>query len=421
MIKLLLNILLTSLFFSIVGFPQSKILIFMDLNQTDHLKAYGVTYRALTKGYKADWLLNYRGGSFLIDYSEELAAECRIENVAFETVSLSQATEIYAFVQSEDNNMDAIRLEKAPKVAVYVPPGFQPWDDAVTLALEYAKVPYDKIWNDEILNGDLDNYDWLHLHHEDFTGQYGKFYGSFANAQWYIDQQLLYEQNAKKNGYKKVSEMMRDVAVDIKNYVGRGGFLFAMCSATDSYDIALSAIGVDICESVYDGDAADPNAQQKLNYDNTLAFTNFKLEINPYVYEYSDIDIQPVEVGNFENDYFTLFDFSAKYDPVPTMLTQDHANIIRGFMGQTSMFRRSTIKNSVIILGERKGTDQVKYIQGNYGRGSFAFYGGHDPEDYQHAVGDPPTDLSLFKNSPGYRLILNNILFPAATKKKQKT
>jgi hypothetical protein len=393
----------------------------MDLNQTDHLKAYGITYRALTKGYKADWLLNYRGGSFLIDYSEELAAECRIENVAFETVSLSQATEIYAFVQSEDNNMDAIRLEKAPKVAVYVPPGFQPWDDAVTLALEYAKVPYDKIWNDEILNGDLDNYDWLHLHHEDFTGQYGKFYGSFANAQWYIDQQLLYEQNAKKNGYKKVSEMMRDVAVDIKNYVGRGGFLFAMCSATDSYDIALSAIGVDICESVYDGDAADPNAQQKLNYDNTLAFTNFKLEINPYVYEYSDIDIQPVEVGNFENDYFTLFDFSAKYDPVPTMLTQDHANIIRGFMGQTSMFRRSTIKNSVIILGERKGTDQVKYIQGNYGRGSFAFYGGHDPEDYQHAVGDPPTDLSLFKNSPGYRLILNNILFPAATKKKQKT
>jgi hypothetical protein len=421
MIKLFLNILLTSLFFSIVGFPQSKILIFMDLNQTDHLKAYGITYRALTKGYKADWLLNYRGGSFLIDYSEELAAECRIENVAFETVSLSQATEIYAFVQSEDNNMDAIRLEKAPKVAVYVPPGFQPWDDAVTLALEYAKVPYDKIWNDEILNGDLDNYDWLHLHHEDFTGQYGKFYGSFANAQWYIDQQLLYEQNAKKNGYKKVSEMMRDVAVDIKNYVGRGGFLFAMCSATDSYDIALSAIGVDICESVYDGDAADPNAQQKLNYDNTLAFTNFKLEINPYVYEYSDIDIQPVEVGNFENDYFTLFDFSAKYDPVPTMLTQDHANIIRGFMGQTSMFRRSTIKNSVIILGERKGTDQVKYIQGNYGRGSFAFYGGHDPEDYQHAVGDPPTDLSLFKNSPGYRLILNNILFPAATKKKQKT
>jgi hypothetical protein len=421
MAKLFLNILVASLFFSITGFPQSKILINMDLNQTDHLKAYGITYRALTKGYKADWLLNYKGGSFLIDYSDELAAECRVNNVSFETITLSQATEIYSFVQSEENNMDVIRLEKAPKVAVYVPPGFQPWDDAVTLVLEYAQVPYDKIWNDEILKGDLDNYDWLHLHHEDFTGQYGKFYASFSNAQWYIDQQLLYEQDAKKNGFKKVSEMMKAVAVDIKNYVGKGGFLFAMCSATDSYDIALSAVNVDICESMYDGDAADPNAQQKLNFDNTLAFTNFKLEMNPYVYEYSDIDIQPIEVGNFENDYFTLFEFSAKYDPVPTMLTQCHANIIRGFMGQTSMFRRSTIKNSVIILAERKGTDQVKYIHGNFGRGAFAFYGGHDPEDYQHAVGDPPTDLSLYKNSPGYRLILNNILFPAATKKKQKT
>jgi len=421
MMKTILKIFLSVIFFSYSTFPQSKLLIYMDLNQTDHLKAYGITYRALTKGYKADWLLNYRGGSFLIDYSDELASECRLENVAFESISLSQATEIYAFVQSEDNNMDAIRLEKAPKIAVYVPPGFQPWDDAVTLALEYAKVPYDKIWNDEILKGDLDNYDWLHLHHEDFTGQYGKFYGSFANAQWYIDQQLLYEQNAKQNGYKKVSDMMKTVSIDIKNFVGRGGFLFAMCSATDSYDIALSAIDVDICAQMYDGDAADPNAQQKLNFDNTLAFTNFKLEMNPYVYEYSDIDIQPAEVGNFENDYFTLFEFSAKYDPVPTMLTQDHANIIRGFMGQTSMFRRSTIKNSVIILAERKGTNQVKYIHGNFGRGTFTFYGGHDPEDYQHAVGDPPTDLSLYKNSPGYRLILNNILFPAATKKKQKT
>lgn len=404
-----------------ITFPQSKILINMDLNQTDHLKAYGITYRALTKGYKADWLLNYKGGSFLIDYSDELAAECRVNNVTFETISLSQSTEIYSFVQSEENNMDVVRLEKAPKIAVYVPPGFQPWDDAVTLALEYAQVPYDKIWNDEILKGDLDNYDWLHLHHEDFTGQYGKFYASFANAQWYIDQQLLYEQNAKQNGFKKVSEMLRSVAIDIKNYVGKGGFLFAMCSATDSYDIALSAVNVDICEQMYDGDAADPNAQDKLNFDNTLAFTNFRLETNPYVYEYSDIDIQPIEVGNFENDYFTLFEFSAKYDPVPTMLTQCHANIIRGFMGQTSMFRRNTIKNSVTILGQRDGTDQVKYIQGNFGRGSFAFYGGHDPEDYQHAVGDPPTDLSLYKNSPGYRLILNNILFPAATKKKQKT
>jgi len=419
--KTILKIFFSIILISFSAFPQSKLLIYMDLKQTDHLKAYGITYRSLTKGYKADWLLNYRGGSFMIDYSDDLAAECRVNDVAFEPLTLSQATDIYSFVQSDDHNMDVVRLEKAPKIAVYVPPGFQPWDDAVTLVLEYAGVPYDKIWNDEILSGDLDKYDWLHLHHEDFTGQYGKFYASFSNAQWYIDQQMTYEQDAKKNGFKKVSEMMKIVAVDIKNFVGRGGFLFAMCSATDSYDIALSAIGVDICGPMFDGDAADPDAQKKLNFDNTLAFTNFKLETNPYVYEYSDIDIQPIEIGDFQNDYFTLFDFSAKYDPVPTMLTQCHVNVIKGFMGQTTMFRRSTIKNSVTILGQREGTDQVKYIQGNYGRGSFAFYGGHDPEDYQHAVGDPPTDLSLHKNSPGYRLILNNILFPAATKKKQKT
>ncbi|MCX8105056.1 MAG: asparagine synthetase B [Ignavibacterium album] len=393
----------------------------MDLSQTDHLKAYGITYHALEKGYKADWLLNYRSGSFMIDYSDEIATECLVEGVYSEKISLADANAIYAEVQSEDNNMDVVRLEKAPKIGVYVPLGFQPWDDAVTLVLEYAKVPYEKIWNDEILRGDLSKYDWLHLHHEDFTGQYGKFYASFSNAQWYIDQQIAYENNAKKNGFKKVSEMMKEVARTIKSYVGQGGFLFAMCSATDSYDIALAAENVDICAQMYDGDPADPQAQSKLDYSRTLAFTNFKLEMNPYVYEYSDIDIQPIEVGNMENDYFTLFEFSAKYDPVPTMLTQNHVNVIRGFMGQTTMFRKNLIKNSVTILAERRGTDQVKYIHGNFGRGFFTFYGGHDPEDYQHAVGDPPTDLNLYKNSPGYRLILNNILFPAATKKKQKT
>ncbi|MBT8381994.1 MAG: asparagine synthetase B, partial [Ignavibacteria bacterium] len=304
----------------------------MDLNQSDHLKAYGITYRALTKGYKADWLINYRSGSFFIDFSDDVAVECRVEGVLFEEISFSDVTQIYAFVQSEENNMDVIRLEQAPKIAVYVPPGFQPWDDAVTLALEYASVPYDKIWNDEIIKGDLDNYDWLHLHHEDFTGQYGKFYASFSNAQWYVDQQLQYEHNANKNGYRKVSDMLKTVAVEIRNYVGKGGFLFAMCSATDSYDIALSALSVDIAETMYDGDAADPNAQEMLNFNNTLAFTDFKVEMNPYIYEYSDIDIQPIEIGNFANDYFTLFEFSAKYDPVPTMLTQSHANVIRGFM-----------------------------------------------------------------------------------------
>ncbi len=415
--KILLILVLTT----ITAYTQSKILIYMDLQQTDHLKAYGITFHALQKGIKSDWLLNYRGGSFMIDYDDKIAVECRIEGVAFDPLSTSQAADVYSTAQSDDNNMDVVRLEKAPKIAVYVPPGFMPWDDAVTLALEYAKIPYDKIWNYEILRGDLSKYDWLHLHHEDFTGQYGKFYASFSNAQWYIDQQLMYENDAKKNGFKKVSEMMKSVSVDIKNFVGQGGFLFAMCSATDSYDIALAAHNVDICAEMYDGDAADPDAQSKLDFSNTLAFTDFKLEMNPYVYEYSDIDIQPGEVGNFANDYFTLFEFSAKYDPVPTMLTQDHANVIKGFMGQTTMFRKELIKKSVIILAERPGTDQVKYIHGNYGRGTFTFYGGHDPEDYQHAVGDPPTDLSLYKNSPGYRLILNNVLFPAATKKKQKT
>ena len=400
---------------------QDKIFIPMDLSQSDHLKSYGITFRALEKGYKADWLLNYRGGSFLIDFSEEVARECLIEGVKFEKISGASAISIYSEVQNEDNNMDVIRLEKAPKIAVYVPPGFQPWDDAVTLALEYAKVPYDKIWNDEILRGELSKYDWLHLHHEDFTGQYGKFYASFSNAQWYIEQQMLYEKNAAKNGFKKVSEMMKEVARIIKSYIGNGGFLFAMCSATDSYDIALAAENIDICATIYDGDAADPDAQSKLDFSKTLAFTNFRLEMNPYVYEYSDIDIQPTEIGNMENDYFTLFDFSAKYDPVPTMLTQSHTNVIRGFMGQTTMFRKELIKSSVILLAERQNTNQVRYIHGNFGRGTFTFYAGHDPEDYQHAVGDPPTDLNLYKNSPGYRLILNNILFPAATKKKQKT
>jgi hypothetical protein len=393
----------------------------MDLKQTDHLKAYGVTFHALENNLKADWLLNYRGGSFMIDASDEVIRDCRINGVSFEVVSAQQVIDIYSFVQSEDQNMEVVRLEKAPKVAVYVPPGFHPWDDAVTMALEYANIPYDKVWNEEILRGDLDKYDWLHLHHEDFTGQYGKFYASYANAQWYIDQQIRYENDAKRLGFKKVSELMRSVAVTMKEQIGKGMFLFAMCSATDSYDIALAAHNVDICDRMFDGDAPDPDAQNKLDFSNTLAFENFKLEMNPMVYEYSDIDIQVNEIGPQENDYFTLFDFSAKYDPVPTMLTQCHVNVVKGFMGQTTMFRKELIKKSVIILGERHGTNQVRYIHGNFGRGTFTFYGGHDPEDYQHLVGDPPTELSLYKNSPGYRLILNNVLFPAAKKKKQKT
>lgn len=409
------------LLFSFQSWAQAKLLIFMDLQQTDHLKAYGIAFNALENGTTGDWLLNYRGGSFMFDYSNELALKCRIKGVAFHQLSQQEAVQIYSLVQSEDQNMDVVRLEKAPKIAVYVPPNFKPWDDAVTLALDYAEVPYDKIWIEEILRGNLKKYDWLHLHHEDFTGQYGKFYASFSNAAWYIEQQNIYESEAKKLGFKKVSDMEKAVVLTIKNYVGQGGFLFAMCSATDSYDIALAAMNVDIVDRMYDGDPPDPDAQNKLDFSQTFAFKDFTLEMNPLVYEYSDIDIQLAEIGPQQNDYFTLFDFSAKYDPVPTMLTQDHVNVIPGFMGQTTMFRKKLIKNSVIILGERAGTDQVKYIHGSFGRGTFTFYGGHDPEDYQHAVGDPPTDLSLYKNSPAYRLILNNILFPAAKKKEQKT
>ncbi|MCO6474529.1 MAG: asparagine synthetase B [Melioribacteraceae bacterium] len=393
----------------------------MDSAQSDHLKAYGVVFNSLVDGGTADWLLNYKGGSFVVDYSKKTVLKCRAAGVSFSQISSSDLVDIYSLVQSNEQNTEVIRLEKAPEIAVYVPPGFQPWDDAVTLALEYAEVKYDKIWIEEILRGDLDKYDWLHLHHEDFTGQYGKFYNSFRNAPWYIEQQQLYENEAKRLGFSKVSQMELAVARSIKEYIAGGGFLFAMCSATDSYDIALAAHNTDIAERMYDGDAADPDAQEKLDFSNTLAFENFILEMNPLVYEYSNIDIQPNEIGNQNNDYFTLFDFSAKYDPVPTMLNQNHVNVIKGFMGQTTMFRKNLIKKSVYVLAERAGSDQVKYIHGNYGRGTFTFYGGHDPEDYQHAVGDPPTDLSLYKNSPGYRLILNNILFPAAKKKKQKT
>ncbi len=400
---------------------QQKLLIPMDLDQTDHLKAYGITYWALGKGIEVDWLLNYRGGSFMADYSDLLAAECRIRGVLFEKVEASSAQSIYNLVQSDDRNMDVVKLEKRPRIAVYVPPGFQPWDDAVTLALEYAEVPYDKIWDEDILSGALTKYDWLHLHHEDFTGQYGKFYGSSRFESWYQAQVKLLESTAAKLGYEKVSELKKAVARTIREYVSNGGFMFAMCSATDSYDIALASENTDIVDAVFDGDPIDPSYPNKLDFSKTFAFENFRLETNPMIYEYSDIDVQFAEIGGQENDYFTLFDFSAKFDPVPTMLTQCHVNVIKGFMGQTTMFHKDKIKKSVTILGEREGTDQVRYIYSNVGRGFFAFYGGHDPEDYTHQVGDPPTDLKLHKQSPGYRLILNNVLFPAAKKKKLKT
>ncbi|MCX7737787.1 MAG: asparagine synthetase B [Candidatus Kapabacteria bacterium] len=400
---------------------SQKILIPMDLTQTDHLKAYGLTYWVLENGQTADWLLNYRGGSFMTDYSNKIAAECRIRGVFFEVIDGAVAASIYAEVQSENVNMDLVRLEKPPRIAVYAPPGAQPWDDAVRLALDYAEIKHDIIWDEEVLTNKLQDYDWLHLHHEDFTGQYGKFWASYANAPWYIEQVALYEASAKRLGFKKVSDLKKAIVLKIREYVAGGGFLFAMCSATDTYDIALSAMKIDICETMFDGDPADQNANSKLEFSETFAFENFQLIMDPYIYEYSTIDVSPYEIGNQDYDYFTLFEFSAKYDPVPTMLTQCHVNVIKGFMGQTTAFHKNTIKNSVTIMAERNGTDQVRYIHSNIGRGFFTFYGGHDPEDYQHAVGDPPTDLRLHKNSPGYRLILNNVLFPAAKKKKQKT
>lgn len=403
---------------------QSKLLVPMDLKQTNHLKAYGIAFWALTQGLTVDWLLNYRGGSFVLDRLDVVENECRIRDVLTERMNAGQSVEMYADVQREDNNMDVVRLDKAPRIAVYVPPGFQPWDDAVTLALEYAEIHYDKLWDEEVLSGKLSGYDWLHLHHEDFTGQYGKFYASFAGASWYQEQQSMLEREAKKLGFRKVSELKKAVARTIKNYVAGGGFLFAMCSATDTYDIALAAQNVDICDAMYDGDPPDRDVQAHLDFSQTLAFENFTVEMNPLRYEYSDIDDPPNEmlpVMNPETDYFTLVEFSAKFDPVPTMLTQNHVNVVHGFLGQTTSFRKALIKRSVVILAEKEGTPQVKYLHGNLGRGTFTFFGGHDPEDYQHAVGDPPTDLSLHRTSPGYRLILNNILFPAARKKQQKT
>lgn len=398
-----------------------QLLIPMDLRQTDHLKAYGLVYWALGRGIDVDWLLNYRGGSFMLAAQPTVVAEARVRGILSESLDGASAARIYAEVQGADNNMDVVRLEKAPKIAVYVPANFQPWDDAVTLALEYAEVPYDKVWDEEVIKGKLAEYDWLHLHHEDFTGQYGKFYAQFSTYPWYMQQVAINEAMARQLGFRKVSEMKKAVARTIKEYVGGGGFLFAMCSATDTYDIALAAEHTDMCEVMFDGDPADADCQERLDFTKTFAFTDFKLVKNPLEYEYSDIDMTPALGGRPDQDYFTLFEFSAKYDPVPTMLTQNHVNVIAGFLGQTTAFRKRLIRKSTVVLGQKENTEEVKYLHGNFGRGTFTFYGGHDPEDYQHQVGDPPTDLALHKTSPGYRLILNNILFPAAKKKQQKT
>lgn len=400
----------------------SFILLPMDHEtQQNHLKAYGITFWCLEKQYKASWLLNYRGGSFLLPDSAEIRKECQIRGVSFEVLSDGEANQILSQIASPSQNMETVVLEKAPKVAVYTPKGKMPWDDAVTLVLTYAEIPFTAIYDEEVLSDQLLLYDWLHLHHEDFTGQYGKFFGAYRNAPWYIEQKRNAEALATKLGYSKVSDQKLAVAQKIRDFVIGGGFMFAMCSATDSFDIALSADGVDICEPMFDGDASDPNYQSRIDYKSTFAFKDFTLERRPERYEFSDIDMTEKRKVQMDNDYFTLMEFSAKWDVIPSMLNQNHTQLVKGFMGQTTSFDRSLVKSNIIVLADNQLNSEARYIHGQKGKGMFTFYGGHDPEDYQHRVGEEPTVLDLHPNSPGYRLILNNVLFPAAKKKKQKT
>jgi len=417
--KAVLSILLVVLQFTAIA---SYILIPMDEDkQVNHLKAYGIAYWILQNDIEVNWLLNYRGGSFLIKNYQSIEQECVIRGVSYEIITNSKVQQIKSNISDPEVNQEIIKLEKAPKIAVYTPKGKQPWDDAVTLVLTYAEIPYEEIYDKEIIQNELFKYEWLHLHHEDFTGQYGKFYRNYRNAAWYINQQKNAEQRAKELGFDKVSKLKLQVGKSIKEFVAGGGFLFTMCSGTDSYDISMSAENTDICEYMFDGDGADTDAQDQLNYNKTLAFKDFKLKTNPMEYEFSDIDGTTLHKLPEKQDLFTLFEFSAKWDVVPTLLCQNHTRIIKGFMGQTTDFKTSLVKSDVLIMGESKVFGTARYIHGEFGKGQWTFYGGHDPEDYRHYVNDPPTDLNLYPNSPGYRLILNNILFPAAKKKKQKT
>lgn len=410
------------LFLMSLSAKASFVLLPMDPEtQQNHLKAYGITYWALDKQYKVSWLLNYRGGSFLLPDAPEIRKECQIRGVSFEVLSDGAANGILDEISSPSQNMETVVLEKAPKIAVYTPKGKQPWDDAVTLVLTYAEIPFTPIYDEEVLNDALLLYDWLHLHHEDFTGQYGKFFGAYRNAPWYIEQKKEAEALATKLGYSKVSQEKLAVATKIRNFVIGGGFMFAMCSATDSFDIALSAEGVDICEPMFDGDESDANYQTKIDYNSTFAFKDYILERNPMAYEFSNIDVTNTRRVLPDVDYFSLMEYSAKWDPIPTMLCQNHTQLIKGFMGQTTAFDSDLIKSNVLVMGENKQNGEARYIHGTKGKGMFTYYGGHDPEDYQHKVGDAPTVLDLHPNSPGYRLILNNVLFPAARKKKLKT
>jgi hypothetical protein len=423
--KICLSLIISAL--CLAKFHAATILVPMDLKQKEHLKAYGITFWILGKGVEAHWLLNYRGGSFAFQHQLSFEKECKTRGVSYEVISDAAFSSIQREIQNPETNMEDMKLEVAPKVAVYTPDvdakgkKVQPWDDAVTMVLTYAEIPYEVVYDREVTEGKLAQYDWLHLHHEDFTGQYGRFYRSYGHTSWYRENQRKAEELSKALGFQKVSECKLAVVKRIKEFVVGGGFMFAMCSATDSYDIALAAEGVDICAQIYDGDPSDPNAQQKLDYSKTLAFKDFQLIRDPMEYEFSTIDHNYGRPQSPETDYFSLFDFSAKWDPVPTMLTQNHTKTVKGFMGQSTAFNKQYLKSDVLVLGETKPYSEVRYIHGVAGQGFFTFYGGHDPEDYRHFVEDPETDLSLHPNSPGYRLILNNILFPAAKKKNKKT
>ncbi len=412
----------TFLFVLLVHSAQAlQIFIPMDETQKDHLKAYGIAFYVLKSGGEVDWLLNYQGGSFMFTFNAAQESECKVRGVSYQIITEAKANAIYAEISNPEVNMETVKLLKVPKIAVYTPKNKQPWDDAVTMVMEYAEIPYDKVFDDEVLQDKLLLYDWLHLHHEDFTGQYGKFWYNYRNTAWYQEEVRENEACAARNGFTKVSQLKLAVAKKIRDFCLGGGFLFAMCSATDTYDIALAADGIDICESVFDGDAADPDAQEKLNFNQTFAFKDFTLERGPMTYEHASIDNTHTRFVNESSDYFTLFDFSAKWDVVPAMLCQNHTTTIKGFMGQTTAFKKQYIKSEVVIMGDYAPANEARYIHGSIGKGTWTFYSGHDPEDYQHMVGEPPTNLQLFPNSPGYRLILNNVLFPSAKKKKLKT
>jgi hypothetical protein len=399
-----------------------QILISMDESQKNHLKSYGIAFWLLKQKQEVQWLLNYNGGSFMFQYSQEAERECKVRGVSYETISDAAANAIITQIQDPAANLNAVKLLNAPKIAVYSPKTKQPWDDAVTLVLSYAEIPYDVIFDDEVLSGKILEYDWLHLHHEDFTGQYGKFYSSYASAPWYQAEVAESESMAAKHGFGSNRELKLAVVKKIRDFMLGGGFLFAMCSATDSYDIAMAAESTDICESMFDGTPADQNAQSKLNFDNCIAFKDFALNMDPYFYEFSNIDVDPrTRAVSEENDLFTLFDYSAKWDLIPSILCQNHTKTIKGFMGQTTAYRSHLVRSDVLVMGENALLNEARYLHGEFGKGTWTFFGGHDPEDYQHFVGEAPTDLNLHPNSPGYRLILNNILFPSAQKSKQKT